>query len=103
MRVIDTSMKLNVTFSPGLTSFGPIWGVPFTSLIVNEWFIVSLLWNVTISRIGTSGTRIRFRANCCLVPTVSPSTVTLTVGRGAVCAETRGTKHGKTATTDTQA
>ena len=99
MRVIDRTVKFRVTFAPGFRSLESTWIVPFTSLIVNECCIVSLLWNVTMSLIGTSGTKMRFRANCCLVPFVSPTTVTLNVGVGTVWAATGGTKAEKPATT----
>src|SRR6266581_14058 len=62
MSVIDTTVKFTVTFSPGFTSPVLIWTEPFTSPIVNECCIVSLLWNVTIRWIGTSVTRIWFHA-----------------------------------------
>src|SRR5438309_10831694 len=103
MRVMETTVKFKVTFSPGLTSSVLILIVPFSSLIVKECCIVSLLWNVTMSRIETSVTRIKFRANCCLYATVSPLTVKLYVGGATVCAETRVTKDGKAATTNKHA
>src|SRR5437879_9859835 len=103
MRVMETTVKFEVTFSHGLTSSVLILIGPCSSLIVNECCIVSLLWNVTMSRIGTSVIRIRFRANCCLFATVSPITVKLYVGGATVCAETRVTKGEKAATTNKHA